>query len=308
MSHVEPPPAPDDADSGDLSPTGAPWQTAQPAPDDRPYEIHRDTPCLACGYNLRGLQSNGRCPECGSAIADSLTDDRLMFAHLPYVRKLSRGTKVLLAGLIFSLVPVAVALLMSVGILRLVVSIFIPWRVLDVVLFSPYAWLSVLLFSIGAWLVTAREVARPMELRRWRMVCRVSAGCALAMLLVDMGVCLTPAIMSWALFFADQSLSFAREIAAMFVFFALLSCLQRMAERLPDIRLRKTTRLLKWVLIGVPILSIGEPFLTRLTGFAVSARVVQFALEIWLFILMLKYRRHLAGIVKSRSEAAGMAL
>ena len=27
--------------------------------------IHRDTPCPGCGYNLRGLDQQHRCPECG---------------------------------------------------------------------------------------------------------------------------------------------------------------------------------------------------------------------------------------------------
>jgi len=34
--------------------------------------IAADVPCLACGYDLRGLDRTGRCPECGNAIDESL--------------------------------------------------------------------------------------------------------------------------------------------------------------------------------------------------------------------------------------------
>ena len=33
--------------------------------------IERDTPCPGCGYNLRGLRLDGRCPECGRAAIDT---------------------------------------------------------------------------------------------------------------------------------------------------------------------------------------------------------------------------------------------
>ena len=56
-----------------------------------PYEIQEDTPCLACGYNLRGLSSDWRCPECGTAIGRSLHGNLLRFAQPQYVRKLARG-------------------------------------------------------------------------------------------------------------------------------------------------------------------------------------------------------------------------
>lgn len=34
--------------------------------------ISADTPCQRCSYNLRGLSSEGRCPECGQAVGETL--------------------------------------------------------------------------------------------------------------------------------------------------------------------------------------------------------------------------------------------
>lgn len=39
--------------------------------------IDADIPCLSCGYNLRGLAEDGRCPECGTAIEPSVQRYRL---------------------------------------------------------------------------------------------------------------------------------------------------------------------------------------------------------------------------------------
>ena len=33
-----------------------------------------DLPCFSCGYNLRGLQNTGLCPECGGEIARSIEE------------------------------------------------------------------------------------------------------------------------------------------------------------------------------------------------------------------------------------------
>lgn len=35
-------------------------------------EIQGDLACIECGYNLRGAQTDGRCPECGRAVDDSI--------------------------------------------------------------------------------------------------------------------------------------------------------------------------------------------------------------------------------------------
>jgi rubrerythrin len=41
-------------------------------PEHKVFTLELDTRCIQCGYNLRGLQSDGKCPECSAAVADSV--------------------------------------------------------------------------------------------------------------------------------------------------------------------------------------------------------------------------------------------
>lgn len=78
-----------------------------------------DTICRKCGYNLRGLQRDSRCPECASPIAVSLRGDLLCFSEPGYVRRLARGNLWILRGLTLA---VLCWLLLIVGVLVISLS------------------------------------------------------------------------------------------------------------------------------------------------------------------------------------------
>lgn len=50
-----------------------------------PTTLHRDLACATCRYDLRGLDTDGKCPECGTPIITSLCDDAI--ARLPNHRE-----------------------------------------------------------------------------------------------------------------------------------------------------------------------------------------------------------------------------
>jgi len=54
-----------------------------------------DAACGECGYNLRGLGTGGRCPECGAPIAASLGGAGLEEAPVRWLRRVHRGVTVL---------------------------------------------------------------------------------------------------------------------------------------------------------------------------------------------------------------------
>lgn len=96
-----------DADSQAASPIDAESQAASP--------ITVDILCIHCGYNLRGLTSDGRCPECGGAIADSMRGELLRFADVEWLTKLRLGVALKLWA-----ITLAVLLAMGSGVLAVV--------------------------------------------------------------------------------------------------------------------------------------------------------------------------------------------
>lgn len=59
--------------------------------------------CLACGYNLRGLDVRGNCPECGQPVAQSLRDGRLETMPPRVVMNWSRGALLHLTACVIAL-------------------------------------------------------------------------------------------------------------------------------------------------------------------------------------------------------------
>src|SRR4051794_27404884 len=54
-------------------------------PASIPIEI--DLPCAGCKYNLRGLTTDGRCPECGAAVLATIYDDLSPDDELAAIRR-----------------------------------------------------------------------------------------------------------------------------------------------------------------------------------------------------------------------------
>lgn len=53
--------------------------------------ITSDIPCQRCAYNLRGLDAEGTCPECGAPVLVALHGERLELADPEWLAKVSRG-------------------------------------------------------------------------------------------------------------------------------------------------------------------------------------------------------------------------
>lgn len=71
-----------------------PGETEDGAPSGESNDEARSTIdllCVHCGYNLRGLPPNGRCPECGTAIGRSIHGDLLSWADPLWLKRIDRG-------------------------------------------------------------------------------------------------------------------------------------------------------------------------------------------------------------------------
>jgi len=83
----------------DLSPEGPPKpprDAEAPLPGERDrrsdhIEIKDDVSCVHCGYNLRGLTKQHRCPECGTPAGFSVEGDLLKYAPIPWIQTVRNG-------------------------------------------------------------------------------------------------------------------------------------------------------------------------------------------------------------------------
>jgi hypothetical protein len=162
-------------------------------------KIELEIPCSKCGYVLKGLDTRGRCPECGAAVVESVFGDRLEYAARPWVWRLWAGALavqiavgVMTCAMVCTVVPVAAFSLLFVG--------WGAWAV-------PPKWLMVAFYTTfyvlpgvcsagalgGWWLLTSVDPALagrkedPRVRRALRVVIGVEAGCWVVLAGLGMG-------------------------------------------------------------------------------------------------------------------------
>lgn len=70
--------------------------------DDR-RRVAIDLKCVKCGYNVRTLRDDGRCPECGNAVAVTVRLYQQWFNHGEWLTAACSGISILLGGALFGL-------------------------------------------------------------------------------------------------------------------------------------------------------------------------------------------------------------
>jgi hypothetical protein len=157
---------PADSDNDTSETTAAIAEAADPPPPVA--ALDEDVPCAGCGYNLRGLEPAGRCPECGNPAAVSVSrhrDRRLRPPDPRWAREVVGG---------------AVASLVSFGLLAVLCLVPNGWTV------TPYARLPVaktperigllcvcLLAWVAAWYSAWALTRRPPAGERMRRLTRL---------------------------------------------------------------------------------------------------------------------------------------
>jgi hypothetical protein len=212
-------------------------------------EVLGDTRCRACGYNLRGLRRDGRCPECSTAVAASDRADLLCFAEPGYVRRLARGLWWVIAG-VWSLVTA----IFIVFLLSIVGTPWVPlntWvQVLErgvVLLLALVALCGGLASASGLWLFATPDPAGFGAVREPRRA-RLLLGLCVAGLLV--GRVLTPPSPPGMFMGMRDVVLLAAAVCAVLGARPYLRHMSRVALRLPDRELaRQTERLGRQVLL-----------------------------------------------------------
>jgi hypothetical protein len=202
---------------------------------DADGRIDLDVRCVSCGYNLRGLLPEGRCPECGTAVGRSTRGDFLRFCDPAWVEKLASGMNWILTSIIVSIVVGGLGSGLVgatgnpgfglLGVLGGMVGFVGYWRVttpdprqsepdrLDARTLIRYGWPVSLVFSLAAQFV-------PQFSLWWDATLLLSSA---------LGLVITVCIFVYA---------------------------RRLAARIPDNQLSSQTRIVMWGFVAVSILSM----------------------------------------------------
>lgn len=211
-----------------------------------PVAIDYDVACIFCGYNLRGLLPTGRCPECGSPIADSIRGDFLKFADPAWLDKLRLGTSLklwnilvaILAGLAGGLLAVLTGLSALVPLVAMIAGVLGLWATFLITTQEPR-------ISLQEDPITLRKVIRT---------------CALAAFvgsIIQQGVSAGPGASLGSASVLIAVLGGILGLAGVVAMFGELVYYRRFALRIPDAKLARSTRILLWaipVTVGAVVL------------------------------------------------------
>jgi hypothetical protein len=274
-----------------------------PANDDA--TVLADTPCVSCGYNLRGLAAEGRCPECNTPLEWSLGRYRLCFAESGWVESLARGTGLIVGGVI------AAILVLPAVTFSLIIPGWIAWIA---PVLCGIAWIGAT--TGGAYLLTTREPHRripdePQFLRRAIRVCMVLSlvGIVMGLAFEHLG-----GIAGEVIALLAGLLILTRAIQN----FGELVYLRRLARRVPDADLVRATSRVLWAVIGtfgVLLLSdaciqganaLGVAALIRIANILKDlANLAVFPVALWYTYLLIRYKKTFAAVAKSCVSSQG---
>lgn len=203
-------------------------------PLDEQGHVLIDLNCLSCGYNLRGLSPDGRCPECGIAVGKSAYGDLLGYCEPTWVESLASGMNWIVAYLAMTIIGL-------VGMFFLGVALQ-PGQSDASMMILVFAGGVGLIEIVGYWKLTTPEPSRlseptvlspPTVARYGRITALVVGLAALAVLLNSTSKDSTRLGLVAYL---------VGEMAGIAALVALLMHVSTLAARVPDERLARHTR------------------------------------------------------------------
>ncbi len=242
----------DDFGEYDLTPDPDPPPPPKPARAKATHVLD-DRKCPRCGYALKGLPLNGRCPECGTPVAASGKGDDFAYANADWLGRLVLGARLLFWSLIAS-IPVGIVLGITTD---------------NAIVSALFETTLTTLGLIGAWLLTGRDPTGRGEDKYGtrRVVARVLIGVGFA-----------AAVLGWLSTLPSlRGYATPLEIAAIGLSLVALAghptialYLAALARRIPDQQLADRCDLAAWGMYG-----------TLATGFAMFLLAGVIALVSW---------------------------
>lgn len=228
-----------------------------------------DVRCARCGYELRGLAVNQRCPECAAPVQNSMQAEMLDFAAPEFLDRLMRGALLARISAIVALCTVAITAVLFIVALAVGITSGAPPAAIMVAL--AIIWLIGPLACggsavIGWWLLTTPDpgAGGTRQDRRIRRVLRVGTvvagvcwGLSCIPIMAQQLMSLPPSVYIPMV----TAIGIALPASVAFMFFAAGPFLNAMAERMDDCYIPTLTTKQRWQGIGL-IIAIGGFFLS----------------------------------------------
>ncbi len=197
--------------------------------------IGGDLSCLTCGYNLRGLARDGRCPECANPIERSARGDLLACADPQWLRRLGVGVQLMLwfIGMSAGLGTIGLPIALSEDGLSPLISV-------------PAVFLLSLLFIASAFCISTPE-PRTVGQNHVITMRGLVRACALFILI---GSVLNLASLAAPPRAILVGMPMILRLAALPAIIGVVVLLTRCAQRVPDPRLTRSSRIVMWLLVG----------------------------------------------------------
>lgn len=261
--------------------------------------VAMDVPCRTCGYNLRGLLPDDRCPECGTAVGQSIHGDRLCLTDSSRLKHLAAG-----------------ALLMIISVLGFVVIAVFAMEVIPTYGELPLALLGTLAVSVfavglvGYWKLTMPDPVRAEQRPFFNIEHMIRLLALAAFVPTPFIVCPDRALQ----LLIPGILFLLFVLAGPVALFLLFIHMRRLALRIPNDSLARQTRIVMWGLIissaAVIVALLADlahtgPGLVTIGLTIASLAFLVFG--IWWIALLFRYRsafRQAARIASGTSPAA----
>jgi hypothetical protein len=211
--------------------------------------IPEDIICRRCGYNLRGLDETGRCPECGTPVGLSTRGDMLRFADPRWLAKLRIGLGLMITGAAF---------VVAMQLQNFVLPLRMPF------IWQPFIYFTFMLITIsGVWLLTAPDPGGLAEEQyvTVRKLIRITVVVGLGYRIFYLGT--TATTVSPDLRRILIVVAVAVGLVNLVGEYAKFVYLSRLAERVPNRRLARTAQAMKWI---VPAASLPTVILSAVFG------------------------------------------
>jgi len=273
-----------------------PTSTSQAVPRDADGRLAGDMACVQCGYNLRGLEPQGRCPECGSPVGESLRQDLLRFAGAEALRRVGRGAAMIVIGTLAHMAAVGLRVTFEWPLRSRITTPMLHLLRGGCALVSLVSGAVVL---VGIWWLTGR--LRGAEGRRRADGVALATGTVLSLaVLADRAAfLLLPLWQAVAILWpADTAMALIGGCLAM-------AHVRRLARRGPDETLARQARGVWWGLLVTAGIQLVGIVLVLFGGFREAALGAQIAgiggLGMVIFgvaagVLLVRLRRHLRSI------------